>query len=99
MIEIEPVIFPLSLGTATLLNVITEPFSLEDEIIWIQYELRGQSEVEPGFKVIQMGRLLMDKTVYANWGIDNSYVLQWVAEKLGVTLILPKLGDMSFEGR
>ena len=96
MAKIQPVVFPFNLGTANELIIRTLPFTMDDETISLIYELRDttiqshspQSSSQLPFTILNSGRLIMDKETYSNWGVDNIYVVNWVAEKLGVILIV-----------
>lgn len=91
--RIQPVEFPLGLGTANRLSVRCGAFNMSDKYVWISYDLQQETPIEeilPGIdplKSVYKGTLLMGGTVYDNWGLSNEYVVEWVAEKLGLTLL------------
>jgi hypothetical protein len=97
MAKIVPVIFPLNLGEVTDLKVKAAQLDMEATTCMIHFQLI--SETATGYpnnnypymslteRVLGSGTLLMDTESYNQWGSDNMYVIQWVANKLGVTLI------------
>ena len=80
MAKIQPVVFPI-IGTATDLEVRVLPFNMEDTTAAFYYIVN----TEEGRKCTE-GNLTMDETEFAAWGADNMYVLDWAANKLGLTL-------------
>ena len=83
MKEIQPVVFPLNLGTATLLNCTGQDnFSTSVSIF---YQLLNEDT-----KSLQAGNLLVtgfDYEAYNTSPDGNEYIYQWTATELGVTLI------------
>jgi hypothetical protein len=84
MKQIQPVVFPLNLGTATILNCIGQDnFNTNINII---YQLINTESS----KVLQSGNLNMsgfDYEAYNTSTDGNEYIYQWTATELGVTLI------------
>ena len=83
MKQIQPVVFPLNLGTATILNCNgNDNFSTS---INIGYQLLSETNQQ-----LQVGSLNMTGFDYEayNTSLDgNEYIYQWTATELGVTLI------------
>ena len=83
MKQIQPVVFPLNLGTATLLNCNGQDnFSTS---VTIYYQLLSESN-----QLLQAGSLNMtgfDYEAYNTSPDGNEYIYQWTATELGVTLI------------
>jgi hypothetical protein len=83
MKQIQPVIFPLNLGTALILNC-----SGNDNLstsIFIYYQLLDENNYE-----LQNGSLEMKGFDYEayNTSLDgNEYIYNWTAQQIGVTLI------------
>jgi len=83
MKQIQPVAFPLNLGTATILNCVgSDNFST---IVTIYYQLLSAQS-----KILQAGNLSLsgfDYEAYNTSTDGNEYIYQWTATELGVTLI------------
>ena len=96
MAKIQPITFPLGLGVADELLVLAQ-LHMEQQFCIVTYELRKTVENKPpnGLPVgtpfnsiiLNSGKLVMTGEEYDLWGSDNTYVIQWVANKLGVVLI------------
>jgi hypothetical protein len=84
MKQIQPVIFPLNLGTATILNCVgSDNFNTS---INIYYQLL----IEETNQCLQAGNLNMtgfDYEAYNTSTDGNEYIYQWSAQQIGVTLI------------
>ena len=83
MKQIQPVVFPLNLGTATILNCTGQDnFSTS---LNIYYQLLTTENQQ-----LQGGNLSMtgfDYEAYNTSPDGNEYIYQWTATELGVTLI------------
>ena len=83
MKQIQPVVFPLNLGTATILNCVgSDNFSTS---VTIYYQLLSETNQQ-----LQVGSLNMtgfDYEAYNTSPNGNEYIYQWTATELGVTLI------------
>ena len=83
MKQIQPVVFPLNLGTATILNCVgSDNFSTS---VTIYYQLLSETN-----QLLQAGNLTMSGFDYESYNTStdgNSYLYQWTAIELGVTLI------------
>jgi len=83
MKQIQPVVFPLNLGTATILNCTGQDnFSTS---VYIFYQLLNEDT-----KSLQAGNLSLsgfDYEAYNTSTDGNEYIYQWTATALGVTLI------------
>ena len=83
MKNIQPVIFPLNLGTATQLNCVgSDNFSSS---VTIYYQLLTELNIE-----LQEGNLNLsgfDYEAYNTSPDGNEYIYNWTAQQIGVTLI------------
>ena len=83
MKQIQPVVFPLNLGTATILNCVgSDNFSTS---VTIYYQLLSETSQQ-----LQAGNLSLsgfDYEAYNTSPDGNEYIYQWTATELGVTLI------------
>jgi hypothetical protein len=83
MKQIQPVIFPLNLGTATQLNCIgSDNFSTS---VTILYQLLTATNEQ-----LQSGNLIMSGFDYETYNTSpdgNEFIYQWSAQQIGVTLI------------
>jgi hypothetical protein len=83
MKQIQPVIFPLNLGTAIYLNCVgSDNFSTS---VTIYYQLISAENA-----TLQSGNLNMDGEDYVTYNSSNDgnqYIYDWSANQLGVTLI------------
>lgn len=83
MKQIQPVIFPLNLGTAIFINCVgSDNFA---NSVTIYYELLTNENLS-----LQVGNLYLNGLDYENYNISNDgnqYIYDWSALKLGITLI------------
>jgi hypothetical protein len=83
MKQIQPVVFPLNLGTATILNCVgNDNFSTT---LTINYQLLSQTEQQ-----LQYGTLILsgfDYEAYNTSTDGNEYIYQWTSNQIGVTLL------------
>ena len=83
MKQIQPVVFPLNLGTATQINCTGQDnFSTS---VTIYYQLLSESNQQ-----LQTGNLTLEGFDYEAYNTSpdgNEYIYQWTATELGVTLI------------
>ena len=79
MKTIQPVIFPLNLGTATILNVYCINDNLSTSATFY-YTLLSDVQSK-----LQEGNLTMTGEDYDNW-ITNDYAYEWVAQQIDVTI-------------
>lgn len=90
MAKIQPIEFPI-LGTANELTVQFNPFDAEATSCMVYYTLReSNTDAESGLvtsKQITQGNYTLTEEEYAAWGADNMYVVQLIADHLGVVLI------------
>lgn len=80
MKTIEPVVFPLNLGTATILNTYCINDNLSTSATFY-YALLSDTQSQ-----LQQGNLTMTGTDYDNW-TTNDYAYNWVAQQIDVTII------------
>jgi hypothetical protein len=83
MKQIQPVVFPLNLGTAIILNCIgSDNFSTS---VNISYQLLSVNNQQ-----LQGGNISLNGFDYQAYNTSpdgNEYIYQWTATKLGVTLL------------
>jgi hypothetical protein len=83
MKQIQPVIFPLNLGTATILNCVgSDNFSTS---VTIYYQLLTELNKE-----LQEGNLNLEGNDYESFNTSpdgNEFIYNWTAQQIGVTLI------------
>ena len=83
MKEIQPVIFPLNLGTATILNCVgSDNFSTS---VTIYYQLLNDTK-----KPLQSANLIIEGFDYEAYNTSpegNEFIYNWTAQQIGVTLI------------
>lgn len=80
MKEISPVVFPLNLGTATILNTYCINDNLSTSATFY-YALLSETQSQ-----LQQGNLTMTGTDYDNWE-TNDYAYNWVAQQINVTIV------------
>ena len=84
MKQIQPVIFPLNLGTATILNCVgSDNFSTS---VTIYYQLIASNQIDQ----LQAGNLYLNGFDYEAYNTSpngNEYIYNWTAQQIGVTLI------------
>ena len=82
MKQIQPVVFPLNLGTATILNCVgSDNFSTS---VTIYYQLLSETNQQ-----LQAGNLSLsgaDYEAYKTSADGNQYIYEWSATQLEVTL-------------
>jgi hypothetical protein len=79
MKQIEPVVFPLNLGTASILNA----FCINDNLstsATFYYELLSNSQSQ-----LKQGNLVMTGEDYVGWA-TNDYAYNWVAAQIDVVI-------------
>jgi len=79
MKTIEPVVFPLNLGTATILNAYCINDNLSDAATFY-YALLSDTQSQ-----LQQGNLTMSGEDYVGWA-TNEYAYNWVATQIDVTI-------------
>lgn len=79
MKQIEPVVFPLNLGTASILNAYCINDNLSTSATFY-YALLSDTESQ-----LQQGNLTMTGADYDNWA-TNDYAYNWVATQIDVTI-------------
>jgi len=79
MKTIEPVVFPLNLGTATILNAYCINDNLSTSATFY-YTLLSDSQSQ-----LQQGNLTMTGEDYDGWA-TNDYAYNWVATQIDVTI-------------
>ena len=81
-VAIQPVVFPLNEGTATRLTVLVLNFPTDAITATTYYQLLTEEGTQ-----LRQGNYTMTEEEFAQWGTDNSYVNQCVADAIGVVLI------------
>jgi len=79
MKQIEPVVFPLNLGTATILNAYCINDNLSNSATFY-YALLSDTQSK-----LQEGNLTMTGEDYVGWA-TNEYAYNWVATQIDVTI-------------
>jgi hypothetical protein len=79
MKQIQPVVFPLNLGTAVILNAYCINDNLSTSATFY-YALLSDTQSQ-----LQQGNLTMTGEDYDNWA-TNEYAYNWVAEQIDVTI-------------
>jgi hypothetical protein len=79
MKTIEPVVFPLNLGTATILNAYCINDNLSTSATFY-YALLSDTQSQ-----LQQGNLIMIGEDYVGW-VTNEYAYNWVATQIDVTI-------------
>ncbi len=79
MKTISPVVFPLNLGTAKILNAYCINDNLSDSATFY-YALLSDTQAQ-----LSQGNLTMEGQDYADW-VTNEYAYNWVAEQIDVTI-------------
>ena len=80
MKSISPVVFPLNLGTATILNAYCINDNLSDAATFY-YALLSDTQAQ-----LSQGNLTMEGQDYADW-VSNDYAYNFVASKIDVTIV------------
>ena len=80
MKEIEPVVFPLNLGTATILNAYCINDNLSTSATFY-YALLSDTQAQ-----LSQGNLTMEGQDYADWQ-TNQYAWDFVAQQINVTIV------------
>jgi hypothetical protein len=80
MKTISPVVFPLNLGTATILNAYCINDNLNDSATFY-YALLSDTQGQ-----LSQGNLTMEGQDYADW-VTNEYAYDFVASKIDVTIV------------
>ncbi len=81
-VAIEPVVYPLNEGTATLLSVLVLNFPTDAVTCTTYWQLL----TEDG-KQLAQGNYTLTEEQFAAWGQDNNFVNECVAEAIGVVII------------
>jgi hypothetical protein len=79
MKTIQPVVFPLNLGTATILNAYCINDNLSNSATFY-YALLSDTQSQ-----LQQGNLTMSGEDYVGWA-TNEYAYNWVATQIDVTI-------------
>jgi hypothetical protein len=80
MKQIQPVVFPLNLGTATILNA----YSISDNLstsATFYYALLSEAQVQ-----LSQGNLIMTGADYTAY-VTNNYAWDWIAQQINVTIV------------
>ena len=80
MKEIQPVVYPLNLGTATILNAYCISDNLNNSAFFY-YALLSDTQVQ-----LSQGNLVMTGEDYVAYS-TNQYAWDWIAQQLNVTII------------
>lgn len=83
MKQIQPVIFPLNLGTAIILNCVGNDNLSTSMLIYYQLFTENNSQIQSGNLTLSG----FDYEAYNTSPDGNEYIYQWTASQIGVTLI------------
>lgn len=86
MINIQPVIIPTQ-GTAVAMILKCQVLDMTATTADFYFELISEGSYNIPYKVLTSGSISMTEAEYNAWGADNSYCIEWAANKLGLTLI------------
>jgi hypothetical protein len=81
MIQIQPIVFPLNQGTATQMILTFRNFTTTDPTCVVHYQILTDDKT-----VLLTGDYELTEQQYAQWGSDNTFVEQCVANAIGVTI-------------
>jgi hypothetical protein len=80
MKQIEPVVFPLNLGTAVILSAYCINDNLSTSATFY-YSLLSDTQAQ-----LSQGNLNMEGQDYADWQ-TNQYAYDWIAQQINVTIV------------
>lgn len=80
MKQIKPVVFPLNLGTATILNAYCISDNLSTSATFY-YALLSDTQAQ-----LSQGNLTMEGQDYDDWQ-TNQYAYDWIAKQINVTIL------------
>jgi hypothetical protein len=88
MTEIQPIIVPTK-GTGVYFNLLALNFPMDPSSVTFYWSVQSQvtnesEETSPG-PIILDGNITMDAEVYAGWGTDDEYAIDWALNELGFT--------------
>jgi hypothetical protein len=81
-VAIEPIVYPLNEGTATRMTVLVLNFATDATTATTYWQLL----TEDG-KQLAQGNYTLSEEEFANWGENNNFVNECVANAIGVVLI------------
>jgi len=81
-VAIEPIVYPLNEGTATLLSVLVLNFPTDAVTCTTYWQLLTADGLQ-----LSQGNYTLTEEEFAAWGTDNNVVNEYVANAIGVTLI------------
>jgi hypothetical protein len=81
-VAIEPIVYPLNEGTATRMAVLVLNFATDATTATTYWQLL----TEDG-KQLAQGNYTLNEEEFANWGENNNFVNECVANAIGVVLI------------
>ena len=82
MAKIQPITFPLNVGTATEMSVLVLNFPTDAETCTTYYELKTEEGT-----VLSNGNYTLTPEQFLLWGEDNTWVEQCVADAIGVVIV------------
>ena len=81
MAKIQPIVFPLNVGTATEMSVLILNFETNATTCTTYYELKTDEGA-----VLTNGNYTLTEDEFAAWGTDNTWVENCVAMAIGVVI-------------
>lgn len=82
MAKIQPITFPLNVGTATEMSVLILNFETSATTCTTYYELKTEEGA-----VLTNGNYTLTEEEFSAWGEDNKHVETCVANAIGVTIL------------
>jgi hypothetical protein len=86
MIQIEEVQLPNGVATNLVLKCLTLDMTATTAQFYYALCTDILAEYNNASNILLEGNLDMIETEYAQWGDDNSYCIQWAANKLNLTI-------------
>ena len=87
MAKIQPIVFPLNVGTATEMSVLILNFETSATTCTTYYELKSEATEEVPSKVLSNGNYTLTEQEFDEWSNDNTWVETCVAKSIGVTIL------------
>lgn len=88
MIPIQPITIPTQgIATNLILKCLTLDMTANSAEFYYELVTDVLPEYNNSYNVLVYGNLSMNESDFAGWGSDNSYCINWAANKLGLTII------------
>jgi hypothetical protein len=86
MIEIQPIQLPNGIATNLVLKCLTLDMTATTAQFYYALCTDISAEYNNASNILLEGNLDMTESEYTQWGADNSYCIQWAANKLNLTI-------------